>query len=93
MGALTFHRLLQELCDLVHVLGVQGGGKDKLALRLHEVLPEQLPAPGQGLTYQGLRAQGEEGKSLCKQRETGSTWVTGHTELTAYRKPRGEEPG
>ena len=52
--ALTFHRLLQELGDLVRVLGVQRGGKDKLALRLHEVLPEPLPASGKGLTYQGL---------------------------------------
>ena len=53
--ALTFHRLLQELSDLLRVLGVQGGGKDELALRLYEVLPEQLPASGEGLTYQGLR--------------------------------------
>ena len=61
MSTLTFHRLLQELGDLLDVLGVQGGGEDKLALCLHKVLPEQLPAPGKGLTYQGLQGRrGEE---------------------------------
>lgn len=67
-GALTFHRLLQELGDLVRVLGVQGGGEDELALRLHEVLPKQLPASGKGLPHQGLGAR-EGRRSLRKRRE------------------------
>lgn len=78
-GVLTSHRLLQELGDLVRVLGVQGGGEDKLALRFHEVLPEQLPASGKGLTYQGLRGQDKrerERKRLSP--ETESIIVTSH---------------
>lgn len=59
---LTFHRLLQELGNLVCVLGVQGGGEDKLALRLHEILPEQLPASGKRLTHQGLVVEGRAGR-------------------------------
>lgn len=68
-GTLTFHRLLQEFCDLIHVLGVQGGGKDKLALRLHEILPEQLPASGKWLTYQRLRGRQERKGRHCGKKE------------------------
>ena len=70
-GPLTFHGLLQELGDLVCVLGVQRGGEDELALRLHEVLPEQLSAPGKGLAYQGLRGQEGRGRGVTVGVERG----------------------
>lgn len=103
---LTFHRLLQELGDLLRVLGVQGGGEDKLALCLHEVLPEKLPASGKRLTHQGLAGgegrkgagrDREEGTSLWRRRspslgETGHPCVSSH-HLAPDGTPHQEGPG
>lgn len=78
--ALTLHRLLQELSNLLDIFGVQGGGEDKLALCLHEVLPEQLPASRQGLASQGLRRQNGQyrGNKKTKKAQT-LTVYTGAT--------------
>lgn len=50
----TSDRLLQELCNGVCVVRIDGSGEHKLSLHLREALSQQSPTPTQWLSHQGL---------------------------------------
>lgn len=50
----TFDGVLQEVCYLISVTSVHGGGKEELAFNLIERITQQDPAPGQRFPDQRL---------------------------------------